>query len=61
MYTVVPEQFTSSIAGSHSPFSIHFDELDPSSTVPGGQSKVTVVPSTAGGVKSEIITEEVSM
>ena len=57
---MVPKQFTSSIAGSHSPFSIHFDELDPSSTAPGGQSKFTVVPTTAREVNPEIITDLVT-
>ena len=32
-------------SGSHSPFPVHIDELDPVSTSPGGQLKVTVLPS----------------
>ena len=34
---LVPEQSIPDIAGSHSPFSIHVDELGPLSTNPGGQ------------------------
>ena len=32
-------------SGSHSPFPVHIDELDPVSTSPGGQLKVTMLPS----------------
>ena len=46
----IPKQRISKGAGSHSPFSIHVDEMIPSSAAPGGQWKVTVVPSIAGGV-----------
>ena len=33
-------------SGSHSPFSIHVDDLCPTSTSPGGQLKVILLPST---------------
>ena len=36
------------MSGSHSPFPMHVDVLDPVSISPAGQLKVTVVPSIAG-------------
>ena len=33
-------------SGSHTPFSIHVAELGPMSTIPAGQLKLTVLPST---------------
>ena len=52
-----PKQWISRGCGSHSPFPIHVDELAPSSPNPGGQWKVTMLPSTAGAVWPKIITE----
>ena len=43
-----PEHFTFLGSGSHSPFSIHSAILDPKSTCPGGQLKVTLAPSGTG-------------
>ena len=43
-----PKYFTSSMFGSHSPFPIHVVVLGPLSTSPGGQPKITLVPSIAG-------------
>ena len=39
---------TSLGSGSHSPFPIHIDELDPFRVCPGGQANVIFCPSSAG-------------
>ena len=42
---ILPSHSSPFGSGSHSPFPVHIDELDPVSTSPGEQLKVTVLPS----------------
>ena len=54
-FLISPVHCTSLGSGSHSPFAVQTAVLDPTSIDPGGQLKVTLVPSVAGNTFWPII------